>query len=484
MRHPSYSLFISLILLTLNDYFGSNAFSYQPSTRTKRKVTTTWRSQPAFETVNPSRRMRKPTNRQQQSTSLQMTTPSPVGAVAALVGSSFLGLLVDRKLPNCGIAVTLIVAALLSNTTSWIPASHPLYDMCWTLFLPASLALLLLAYRPQEGSRTKEGPSISKNDGTSISSCIQRVSVPFLVASFGSLLGCWTSFQCSRIWNWFSLDNARAATACLSASYVGGSVNFFATGRLIRANTELLGSLATADLLVMALYFTFLSLSLDWKWLRSKFYESDNSTDGAVSAVQDTSNPATTSEAGSFPKSLFAKFLTSIPLLGLTFLIVQAANLVEGFLGRWIPGTACAVIALVAPIINSWVNPYKWWLPFSDVAIPIADFLFLSFFASIGIGANLKSALQMGPACLVFSFLALSIHLVVAVVGSLPFAHRFRVELEDVWIASNAAIGGPATAAAFCNRLRNPEKLKGRTMAATVFGVGTSISYKQVAFLR
>jgi uncharacterized membrane protein len=80
----------------------------------------------------------------------------------------------------------------------------------------------------------------------------------------------------------------------------------------------------------------------------------------------------------------------------------------------------------------------------------------------------------MGPACLVFSLWALLVHLIVVVVGSLPL----RVELEDVWIASNAAIGGPATAAAFCNRMKNNSNgdnnqlLQGRTMvAATVWGV-------------
>jgi uncharacterized membrane protein len=46
------------------------------------------------------------------------------------------------------------------------------------------------------------------------------------------------------------------------------------------------------------------------------------------------------------------------------------------------------------------------------------------------------------------------------------------VRWEDVLIASNAAIGGPATAAAFCGQLAesNPRK-PGLTLAATVYGV-------------
>ena len=51
------------------------------------------------------------------------------------------------------------------------------------------------------------------------------------------------------------------------------------------------------------------------------------------------------------------------------------------------------------------------------------------------------------------------------------------IGLEEVWIASNAAIGGPATAAAFvmnCMKgktVQDDELLQGRTIAATVWGV-------------
>jgi uncharacterized membrane protein len=51
------------------------------------------------------------------------------------------------------------------------------------------------------------------------------------------------------------------------------------------------------------------------------------------------------------------------------------------------------------------------------------------------------------------------------------------VGLEEAWIASNAAIGGPATAAAYvmnCMKgrsVRDDRLLQGRTIAATVWGV-------------
>lgn len=87
-----------------------------------------------------------------------------------------------------------------------------------------------------------------------------------------------------------------------------------------------------------------------------------------------------------------------------------------------------------------------------------------------------------------FSVLALSVHVLGTLIGCWPLARWSQqrnghsvaggVGLEEAWIASNAAIGGPATAAAFCmNRMkreRSPQDdqlLQGRTIAATVWGV-------------
>jgi uncharacterized membrane protein len=155
---------------------------------------------------------------------------------------------------------TLLVADGCSNT-NLVPLVHPLYDACWTWVLPASLALLLLVYQPP--------PNKNVTSSSSISSCIRRMTGPFGMASIGLLLGCWISYQCALQLNWFgSKEYAKTATWCLVVSYVRGSVNLFATAKVIGAHPNLLGSMATADLLAMAIYFSILLATLEWnKWL-------------------------------------------------------------------------------------------------------------------------------------------------------------------------------------------------------------------------
>ena len=260
------------------------------------------------------------------------------------------------------------------------------------------------------------------------------------------------------------------------------------------------------------------------------FLEKEEDDDDTLT-FKSNNTQQSTSTANTTIKIMVKKILSSIPLLGLTFAIVQISNKVESYVGKqwWgVPGTACAVISIIAPLINSFFNNnnsssskrttitstrgyyYRsWWDILSQTANPLAEFLFLTFFASIGIGVNLEKVLHMGPSCIVFSSLALSIHLFIALFGSSMISSLIRrilqssrkkdcggsssssssssnsspeelivvgYELEDVWIASNALIGGPATAAAFvCNQMKDRRSqsklLRGRTMAATVFGV-------------
>jgi uncharacterized membrane protein len=419
-----------------------------------------------------------------------------VGASTALVGSSLIGMQISRRIPSGGILGTLISAALAGNIFSqWIPSTHILYDTCFALFLPASLTLLLLSYQPptlkeRNNSDGVEARTTNKQLENSIAACILRVAAPFVIASLASLTGCWLSYRMATFFYWFggNVERARMATACLAASYVGGSVNCMATARLVGIQADLLGSLVTADLLTMAVYFSFLSSSLDWPWLRAKFHPSKCETNSgadvftsiemsATRTINDSEGDLTLQDNHHTVASL-SSILASIPLLLGTFVMVQLSNRVEDVLGRnLLPGTACAVLSAIAPLLNSMVNQRDWWKPFSVAATLWSDFFFLSFFASIGVCANLSSALSMGPACVLFSANALIVHVLVTVVGCLWWKRLLHpnassIQLEDVWIASNAAIGGPATAATFCSRMkRDPGKLQGRTISATVWGV-------------
>ncbi|KAL7581364.1 hypothetical protein ACA910_021957 [Epithemia clementina (nom. ined.)] len=553
----------------------------------------------------------------------------------------------DQKVvQNSGILVTLTISALVCQPSSQLSC------WCWNTFLPASLALLILSLKndevkeeqgqnnpydnhPQNSfhNATAVTPTIaqtrrmatptlatvsdtpsawSEDDSKSIARAIRRLTVPFLLATLGSVVGgiftfllcCYTSSSLTSSvvagkssCLFLPPNQARIAVSCLTASFIGGSVNFFATANFIMAETgssssttALLSSLATADVVVMAVYFALLSAALTSKTLKGWFshsklsnhgrsHDSSSSTadhhDGheitkpynltvreenkrqesptkqneKSKNIQPTPAAATnTKTAMNIPDKIQASMVAFTTAL----IIVRFATWVEGRLSTKIPGLACAVITVLTPWIQHYQRsspwlPMRWKQWYRDqvptVARPLSQILFLFLFVSLGSSFGSSSAssssslaasteavagatgsharqvawLQSGSGYVVVSLLPILIHCFVTLSGSWLWLtlrmsggilgsgsglgrshndkndktsnqhhpkHNDWITLEDVLVASNAAIGGPATAAAFCGRIipRSDESsttssssssswLKGLTYAATVWGV-------------
>ena len=180
--------------------------------------------------------------------------------------------------------LTLLVAAHFSNL-NFSPPSHFLYDFCWTGFLPASLAFLLLA---------PLSPEEMKKDSTR--ETVAALSVPFVIGSIGSMLGCAIAFficflgadNHARIMRGrkhvafgrllLNPKEAAVTAGCVCASYIGGSYNFFAAARIICAkfgdDGGMLGSLlgaGAADLLVMAVYYSMATALVSSNALKALF---------------------------------------------------------------------------------------------------------------------------------------------------------------------------------------------------------------------
>ena len=433
--------------------------------------------------------------RPKQSSTQLCLLPTTIAATASILGSSLMGQSLDEKLQGGGILVTLLSAALLSNL-KLAPQSHMLYDWCWSIFLPASLSYLLLAY-PMDIATTSD----DEEEGTpSIASSIAKVGTPFLLASLSSLIGCWMSYKLITGLNLLSITHAQAATACLSASLVGGSVNFFATALHIQAPSSLLGALATSDLLTMAIYFGFLAYALTSPLFRKFYHVPNENNDHGIKMESDgplqekTKDVETIIETSPPPRK--AKPILSISIIATNTLaallisslglgIVHLANVIDRIVGRWIPGMACAVIAVVAPLLNKCITHQyhsksksyiaTLWNRMQSIGRTLSDITFHFLFAAIGISANLQQAMQTGPACLLFASTAYLLHVVFTLASTHVLQRSGKIfqtiELEDVLIASNAAIGGPATAATFCSRMRHSPKRLGWTLAASTWGV-------------
>jgi uncharacterized membrane protein len=436
-----------------------------------------------------------------------------------LLSSTLIGVLFELiSKSSGGHVVTLLSAAMLSNLSQVvpkaprIPTEHVLYDWCWSIFLPASLVFALFSSSPDILAADKShhsASSVTRN-------CIQSMALPFFIGSIGSILGCMISFllvpmKCKNI--------SAILAGCLCASYIGGTVNFFAAGRILTplsSSNDLgnaFGSMAAADLVVMALYFTMLSAASRSSWLKklfpSKHIDAEDKR-GTPLANSDVQKATGSANIALFDK-VGAASIAILMALSSVFVSFRMEKTITKQCG--IPGTSCAFLALSGLLCNKLImyglhalrqpqkNPLIHGIrsafeQIHAVAPSLGNLSFFLLFAAVGTTADVSSAITGGPMALIFATLALIVHSTVLLSGTLIASKVIESiqklgyswpcsSLEDLLTASNAAIGGPSTAAAFAAGLVSGSEngasyRQAMVIAATFYGVlgyavGTSL---------
>jgi uncharacterized membrane protein len=312
---------------------------------------------------------------------------------------------------------------------------------------------------------------------------------------------------------------------CLCASYIGGTVNFFAAAKILMPmfNCDsssgrdggigsLFGGLAAADLVVMAIYFAVLSFASKSTLLQRLFPSRNDDDENLLSISKDVMAPSDSlasdeslKEGSSKDSTIYASLGSTITAVIWAFLIslltVLAATDLEKRVNNLVPGTMCAFLAGFGLVSERFVgiglnrnkkHSSKSFLARSLEKVPLvspalSSMCFYLLFASIGTTADVTSAVASGPTALVFASLALAIHFVTVLVATFlggrlsrrTKIHHLPTTLQEMLTASNAAIGGPSTAAAFAadlvpitpNSRSNSRLRRSLVLGATFWGV-------------
>ncbi len=284
----------------------------------------------------------------------------------------------------------------------------------------------------------------------------------------------------------------------MCASYIGGTVNFFAAARVISKQIErfshgkllgikcedLLSAMAAADLILMAVYFGVMTSLMTSKSMH-RWFPSRNGKLGS----EDNSTFSTKRNKVGTSSMMTSGFIMAV----LAWTIVEISIILENIVSNFVPGMGCAFIALFGTATNGIITRLsnnqstKVSKRASDlrcnmhkIAPPLSNFCFYLLFAAIGTSANLRTAISYGLPCIAFAAIALLIHVMTIFLGSIAFtklASRsdwskriLPPSTEEVFVASNAAIGGASTAAALAGKSKASNK-SGLILAATFWGI-------------
>lgn len=329
-----------------------------------------------------------------------------------------------------GAIVALIGAIILSNT-GVIPTESPVYDAVWTFIIPLAIPLLLFHVNFKK---------IWQESG--------RLLILFLISSIGTVAGVIISFFLLKD----HIPVLDKIGAMLSASYVGGGVNFAAMAAKFEAPGEMVSSAVVADNLMMAIYFIVLMMIPAMGFFRRRFN---------APHVEKVESGRMKEEGKTLAESFWERkdiSLKDIALsVGTAFLLVMVSFKIAEFLDGVIPsgeGTSFFLNLLNGLFGDQYLMLTT--LTFLALALfpkyfelingsqEIGTFLIYLFFVVIGIPASIPLIVQNAPLLLVFVFIIVVVNLAV----SLTAGKLLKYDLEEILLASNANVGGPTTAAA------------------------------------
>lgn len=258
--------------------------------------------------------------------------------------------------------------------------------------------------------------------------------------------------------------------AMMTGSYMGGGVNFVALADAFNVPGEVVSAATVADNLLMALYF-FVLLAMPTIGFFQRHF--NHPLEDQVEADRLAGKEVSTEN------NYWGRKEMSLRDIAFTFatatIIVAVSNLIANFFGSVIPtsnaffvllnslfGNMYLILTTITMLLATFMSSF-----FENIkgAQDIGMFLIYLFMVVIGVPASISTILKKAPLLLVFCGIMVIVNMVVVLIAT----KLLKFNLEEGIIASNANIGGPATAAAMAIS-KGWTSLIGPSILVSIFG--------------
>jgi uncharacterized membrane protein len=363
-----------------------------------------------------------------------------------------------------GPALTMLITMLMS-TLGLLPSSAPEFTFIWSWMMPMAACFYMMEVDLR---------LLKKYGGKTL--------FAFLIGAVGTAVG--TVLSYALLSNVIGLQAWKVASS-LCASCIGGSLNFAAVSQALGVSGAEMSAALASDNFIMAIYLAAL-MTVRVTNASPKPPPQDSSKQ----VSRNTNNPAEEGdegESGDVTTTTRSSVITSKTLVWST-----AGAALSCFLGDSLailvgyPSWSLALISLVSPAVGLVIATVVRGLAHDPSlsqekvfagSAALGQVLMLFFFATIGATANFTDMLQASYGIFVLLLLLVSLHCVV----TFFLGKAFGIPLRILLLASNANIGGPATACAMAaakgwTDLIQPSMLVGTFGYAIGNTVGLSIS--------
>jgi len=337
---------------------------------------------------------------------------------AVIVGAAALGIWSEHKKwlgQVSGILVTMILMSILSMSGVVPVASNPklkveVYELIFSYFIPLSIPLMLM------GSNITR---IVREGG--------KLLVAFLIGALGVILGSFLAFYIIDL----GPDSGNVA-GVISATLIGGSMNFIATGEIMNFSTHPLFSATIAvDNFAANAYILLMFAVPSMKFLARFFVKPKvENLEAAEKNPNDETYPITM-------ERIAISVLIAAVIAGTGSLL---SDLIQKIYATRMSMSILMITLLAVLLANLFPKSLK---KLEDTAFAIGLWMMYVFLAAIGASTNLADMLHVGPAVLGFYLIIMFIHFIFLV----SLSKLFKFDVYEVIISSAANIMGPSVAA-------------------------------------
>jgi uncharacterized membrane protein len=317
-----------------------------------------------------------------------------------------------------GPVVALLVGMALSNF-KLMPTESPSYDMVDAYLVRIAIPLLLLRANVFRIWRESGMMFLAVN-----------------LATIGTVIG---AFLAAFIFRG-KIVNVPEVSGIMTASYVGGGVNFVAVAETYQIKSELTNPLLVADNFIMAGFFI-AQLSIAGSKFFRRHYPHPHSLAGDKEDVR--------ALAAKHWRRKEISLLDIAKGLGVAFAVAAVSVLVTNWLKTRVESKIVASIfanpfVLITVLSVALTTLFHKWTQNIQGAEDIGMYLLYLFFVVIGLRADFVEVVKNIPLLFLFCLIMAVANLgFVLCIGKL-----LRLNLEELLLASNATLGGPASAAA------------------------------------
>ena len=327
-------------------------------------------------------------------------------------------------------AIIALLGTLILSNIGVIPQESSVYDAIWDYVVPMSIPLMLFS------SNLKK---IWREAGKTV--------VIFIISGFGTVLGSIAAHL--SLAGVIGNESAAVATT-MTGSYTGGPGNFAAMADMTNLSGGTTSALVVADNLLMGLLFVALIAIPNMKFFRKHFphpHIDELEANGAAAAEENG--------AASYWKREEVSLKDIALSLGTAVVICAVGNGICTFFEGVITADSGAMaivatllsnkylmITTITVLITTFMPNYCGSLHGSQ---DIGFFFIYLFLTVIGVPASIPLIIQQAPVLLLYCAIIVVVNLLVTIV----FGKLLKFSIEEIVIASNANIGGAATAMAY-----------------------------------